>query len=474
MTLPSSSQPPGTTAPIASVCVCRRRFGSVKALEQHQRNKPCPISPVPATANEATPGIVKSQVSAAETAASTPVKNKEKKKKKQKAAPTFKTEDQRDQWMAKGAGELVETINSQSLEPVDVPVSSRDGHELICSYSWMHSRVPTVCVPGAAPKWAPLPLPIQIPKDSGVQYVDQNAARVPRYPFEVLFQATEVMNPGFRFDGVDVLVNRSSLRRLFDFCRRHKQDSFRLNLFALNNTLIIDRCEKKAKIRVQGSTSTGFGHSFETHFTQLPSGMETSSGYHRVLQYNLGGLTCAVRFEVDAYYHDHGLTPTPSQAGDENTEQAAASNTPVQLAINGQVKVIQRGSTAPQSTIAEIKTRPRKRNLHSELSQTMPQLWFGRTPYFILGGHSSGSFEAIDVRYNTPGKFEAWETSNQGSLCKLARLLGLLRDAVKGTPERSCVAIMQRGAESMCLEIFRSTHGRKPLPDPVVKMFWTE
>src|SRR4051794_20911785 len=100
---------------------------------------------------------------------------------------------------------------------------------------------------GGARIWKPIELPRSLQRDSGVQFVDQNTARIPKYPFEVAFRATELMRPGFRFDDVDVVVNRNSLRKLLDFCHGRAKDSFRIDLYMVHNTLIIERREKSVK-----------------------------------------------------------------------------------------------------------------------------------------------------------------------------------------------------------------------------------
>ena len=125
---------------------------------------------------------------------------------------------------------------------------------------------------GGPPAWKDINLPISLPKDSGIHFIDQNASRIPKYPFEVAFQAVEIIRPNFRFDDVDAVVNRNSLRKLLDFCHGRSQDSFRINLHIVHNTLIIEKCEKNAKEMVRGSVESGFGHNFERTFTQLPSG----------------------------------------------------------------------------------------------------------------------------------------------------------------------------------------------------------
>lgn len=109
----------------------------------------------------------------------------------------------------------------------------------------------------------------------------------------------EIQRPECRFDSIDCLVNRNSLRKLLDFCSASRiRKDFRLNLSVVSNTLIIERCEKITVERLRGSVDSGYGHNFERAFTKYPKDLENSTSHHRVLQYKLGDLKMAVRFEV--------------------------------------------------------------------------------------------------------------------------------------------------------------------------------
>ncbi|KAH8752665.1 hypothetical protein F5882DRAFT_368496 [Hyaloscypha sp. PMI_1271] len=385
--------------------------------------------------------------------------------------------------MVKDVGGRIDTIEVSSLKPADTPVSSSTGYELICSYNWANHKAPTTYVPGGAAVWKDMSLPISVPKDSGMHFIDQNASRIPTYPFEVVFQAIEVMRPSLRFDTVDVLINRNSMRKLLDFCHGRNQDSFRINLHIVRNTLIIERCEKNAKEMIRGSGGSGYGHNFERTFTQLPSGLEDSSSHHRVLRYSLGDLSCAIRFEVDACYKLPEETKSPekeeiSEAPRDETTSLVDSFDSLQIrapTLNSNVSphisvcVVPRGIITAQSSTAEIKTRTKS----SSLSKILPQLWFGRTPYLITGHHTNGTFDSVNISH-VRDQFEDWERkeANQNALRKLASLLSQLREAVKRAKEKACIGIYERGVKPVALHVFVSKQGRKPLPEHVVMKYW--
>lgn len=286
------------------------------------------------------------------------------------------------------------------------------------------------------------------------------------------------MNPTFRFDPIDVLLNRNSLRKFFDFCAGRAQDTFRVNLFLVNSTLIIERCVRSTTEFLNASLGTGYGHSFERAVTKLPPELQDSSAHHRVLRYKLGGLECAVRFEVDASYADPNTAGAPGEgdrsgaANGEDVEflEAGFSSMALGKSANTGAKdvsviTVPRGSGTPQASVAELKSSKRR-------PKVLPQLWFGRTRYLITGHHEQGVFDEVKVE-DVGEDLEAWENreANQDALRKMAMLLSRLRDAVGMAGAKPCVAVYVKGAQNP-LRVLVSTSGKGPLPDSVIKKFW--
>lgn len=289
------------------------------------------------------------------------------------------------------------------------------------------------------------------------------------------------MNPHFKFDGIDIVVNRHSLRKFLKFCRGNTQEVFRVNLFVINNTLLIERCERSAGFLVRGAQDPGYGHLFERVVTELPAGVKDTYAHHNVLRYNFGGLQCAVRFEVDAYIS----TPSEDQPvpvdkadsldRDDEIDRLARNINETKLnkgpSKSGSVIIIQKGDGTPQEKAAEIKCMGKK----SQLSPIIPQLWFGRTSYLIRGRHDGkGTVNRIqfdDLR----GELKEWEVveKNQQTLQKLAILLSRLRDIVRATDKKSCVAIYNRTKGPPTLRVFHYESERGVLPPSAIQRFWT-
>lgn len=327
--------------------------------------------------------------------------------------------------------------------------------------------------------WQDISLPITLPKDEGTYFVDQNASRVTQYPFEPLFRATALMSPAVRFDDVDIVVNRNSLRKLLDFCGGRVKESFRVNILLIDKSLFIERCERSARKLIRGSQNAGWGRSFERAFTKFPPGLEDSTGHHRVLRYPLGDLNCVVRFEVDASYEKMGgetaADPINQVVGSADLKSLAVSMN--KLSIRGStedeaaryqaMETRKQARLMPQSTAAEIKAKTNPGNLGTYL----PQLWFGRTPWLIIGRHANGTFNKINIT-NAAAQFVDWETRHQTKLRKLVSVLTQLREVARKHQGRNCIAICEKGSLPRTIKIFASTVVKQVLPDDLVREFW--
>lgn len=274
------------------------------------------------------------------------------------------------------------------------------------------------------------------------------------------------MNPSFRFNDVDVLANRNSLRKLLDFVAGRQQDSFRLNLFLEHRTLVIERCERNARQLIRGSQTAGWGRSFEGTFTKYPAGLEDSVAHHRALRYQLGELSCVVRFEVDACYG------SPSEQGERSSQSLdlAMRN----LAIGDGLAetpaaarpMDQRAPPMVQEMAAEIKTASK----HKSLGQFLPQLWFGRTPWLIVGRHSEGTFQEVKIT-DAAAAFADWETRRQADLRRLVAILVRLRKAVEENGGEPCVALCEK-ATPPAIRVFPMEADRKAAPDHLRQRLW--
>ncbi|KAK3339819.1 geranylgeranyl pyrophosphate synthetase [Lasiosphaeria hispida] len=464
-------------------CQCGRFFQTGAALIQHQAAKhslqPQQARPKPTSSPQRAPAP---------------------------SAPTRNTRP-RDARIWKGVRVLepIHTIDAAMLQPSTAPVSSALPSELICSFNWQSFG--GFHVPGHAPLWQDVALPITIPRDRSTPSTGGSGWTTTKNPFEQVLQAAAVMSPDFRLDKVDIVTTRNSLRKLLDFCDGRSQQSFRVNISLVKNTLFIEQYGTA----FMAFQSTGWGHNFEKTFTRFPVGLEASTTHDRYLHYPIGDLNCVVGFEVDACYEGSlGNDDEPAeategplervQAGMEQlrvsskteagpseskakstiasptTSRARSDTSPPKLPFNTTPKIM------PQSTAAEIKSRSKKPG--GTIAPYLPQLWFGRTPWLIVGSHTEGTFYHVSVT-NVTAHLERWEAERQAGLRKLAALLAELREAVreavrgggdgdgngKEKEGQRCAVIYESGTERV-IKVHVLGKGEVVVPDKGYLQFW--
>jgi hypothetical protein len=362
-----------------------------------------------------------------------------------------------------------------TLEPNSTQVSSASGFQTLCSYNWQNDG--SIYVPGAPPKWSPPPLPTTLAQDTGRQFIDQNASRVPKYPFEPAFAALAVMGPNVVLDQVDIIANRNSLRKLLDFSAGKRLDYFCMGLHMIGQTLVISRKERNAVQMIHGSPNAGYGHNFEKTFTMPDHEMGNSSSHHRVIRYHIGPLDCVVRFEVDAYYDDPDAvldskskhpTKAPIDALSATMAKMKMADPParpkgLKTSADKPTRVVEKGFFVDPSKLAEIKAKKLAR-----LTEALPQLWFGRTPYFMNGNHDKGTVHSVNIDH-AQSDFPRWEEANQDRLRKMVSLLVQLRNAVARTRERAAVLVYDEKGGS--LKVYEMKN-RGVLPADLISRHW--
>ncbi|RYO59447.1 hypothetical protein AA0116_g6436 [Alternaria tenuissima] len=388
-------------------------------------------------------------------------------------APSWKTS-----WMFRDTtGSPLRTIEAKSLEPDSIQVSSEGGFETLCSYNWQNNGA--IYVPGAPPRWSPPALPTTLTQDTGRQFIDQNASRVPKFPFEPAFAALAVMKPNALLDEVDIIVNRNSLRKLLDFSAGKKLDAFCMGLHMIDKTLVISRKERNAQQMIHGASNAGYGHNFEKTFTKPDHGMGNSSSHHRVIRYHIGPLNCVVRFEVDAYYEDPDTahSPEPTRPSKESVDTITAAMAQLDMAtlpptqsksrkapVDKSTRVVEKGVSVDPSKLAEIKAKK-----FARLNEALPQLWFGRTPYFMNGNHNKGEVHSISISH-AKSDFPRWEEANQDRLRKMVSLLAELRGAVALVQGKAAVLVYDdKGGP---LKVYAMKNNQGVLPSGIIAKHW--
>lgn len=119
-----------------------------------------------------------------------------------------------------------------------------------------------VCT-GSPPVWADRSLPFRIPRDRGLQFVDQNAYRLPRAPLLALFRAADKLDTGnVDWRSVDIVTNRNNLRKLLrwvDGSEPKVDQPFRIDVQRVGAcTVLLSRWDPSTR-----SPQFGWGGNFE-------------------------------------------------------------------------------------------------------------------------------------------------------------------------------------------------------------------
>jgi len=249
--------------------------------------------------------------------------------------------------------------------------------------------------------WSEREPPYTVPPDSGIAYIDQNAARcLPSMsPLEPLFLALDVMAPKYDLASVDLVTDRNNLRKLHRWVTNNTDKDFRIDAQLLGKeTVTFRRWEMR---NTQGGTkSRGFGHSFEREVTQVPPGCDGSTSHHRIVEYDFGGLRILCRFEVDAC--DLGSASSPDDLDDllRGFSQIDLTSPSQPISITKgpgkvpKIQVVRAGKFVPQSSIMELKSRSTKGGIHWK--EIWPQAFFSSTSTVVVGRHEQGKFVSVE------------------------------------------------------------------------------
>lgn len=297
----------------------------------------------------------------------------------------------------------------------------------------------------------------RVAKDSGLVYINQNAARYPERPLEPLFRALFVSNPSFDVGSADIVTDRNNLRKLLKFvddtATGEELDAFVIHVEHIQDTGLLSRVERNNSKRIKPNEFVGYGHEFEKAQTrELITG---STGHHRIVSYDLGGLNLIVRHETDAYEDEQSAPMSLDIAVKASEDNLADALESLSLSTErdsdghdrADLVVLDGGRFVPIEQILEIKTRVSRKPI--ELEDVAPQLWFSQTPKLVRAYHQSGRFQKAEVEDVTE-EIKAWEKSHQ---LLLRRLVGLIQEIRIVTKECGGKAIVSYDptTEKLCI-----------------------
>jgi hypothetical protein len=254
----------------------------------------------------------------------------------------------------------------------------------LSSYNWIEAPTPVIAVPGAPSLWLAPRAPRQLPKDSGLVYINQNAARHPDSPLEPLFRALYITNPSFDVRPIDVVTNQNNIRKLLSFVTANLNEkgleAFTINVEIVNDTAIFRREDTTTQEYIRPHKFRGYGHEFEKAYTS--SQITCSTRHHRIISYRFSDMNFIVRHKTDRYVNPVARAEVFSGPGAEDANilssklkslsLASSKNTIHPTHVNSKITVKDKGFEVPLSATLKIKTRV----LHKPLSirDVSPQL----------------------------------------------------------------------------------------------------
>jgi hypothetical protein len=210
-----------------------------------------------------------------------------------------------------------------------------------------------------------------------------------------------------------------------------RNEKFRIDIQLVGKTLLFTRWEENTSESI--TEFRGYGHSFEKRCTTYTGELKGSTGHHRVIKYNLGGLQVVARFEVDAYFSDStpgmstassdidALTSSFKKIGLHTSRKAAPSESTLQ--------VVKGGYSVPHNSLIELKTRAHHRPVQP--GEVIYQLWLGQVRHLIAGYHSRGRFIRTEEKdFASSGKFREFEENKANELRRFVQVVKSIRTAM--------------------------------------------
>jgi hypothetical protein len=308
----------------------------------------------------------------------------------------------------------------------------------LSSYNWIEAPEPTIVVPGSPPLWSPPNSPRKVPKDSGLVYIAQNAARHPESPLEPLFRALYIANPSFDVHSVDLVTDRNNIRKLLSFINpkltKNGLEPFTINIEFTKNTAVFCRAEAETLQFIGPHEFKGFGHEFEKTYTASQVG--SSTGHHRIISYRFGDLSLMVRYETDGYVDTVSRAPTRTTELEKDNlssmMESLALCPPQRVtyaaSVGSELMIKEEGKAVPVESTLEIKTRVFHKPIN--VQDVLPQLWISQTPNLVRAYHRNGLFKRPEVEDVTL-ESKRWEEDHQEDLKRLAELIKRIIDAVR-------------------------------------------
>ena len=177
---------------------------------------------------------------------------------------------------------------------------------------------------------------------------------------------------------------------------------------------------------ITGSYNSGYGHEFERAFTRFDGELRQSMNHQRIVRYNLGGIECLVRFEVDAYiegdanFNDNAKSDTSSLPAASRLSLLNQVKTETRSCLQAKFELWKEDVSSTQTP--SLKSSPAIRRVKLKMKNIIPQLWISQTQMLFVGYHKEGLVEKKPVNVAMATHFRQWEAANQDQPKRMAVL----------------------------------------------------
>lgn len=378
------------------------------------------------------------------------------------------------------AGRPIKTLCKPEPESAGADVVLKD-LTYLGSYNWTNSKKPTIIVPGSPSIWHDRSLPFTAPPDRGFRFIDQSGYRMPSCMLYPLFRAVDIVAEENETDidwlDVDFVTDRNGLRKLLRWIHADRKE-FRIDTQLVGRrTVLLSRWEKRTQEMVAGPYLQ-FGTSFENETTRKAPGCEKSTGHHRIVKYDFGGLIMVVRFEVDACLPTECDTSStaPSSDVDGLTDMFSGMDVgslvqPVFIdseASTTELDVISAGQQIPQDAIIEMSTRWKAGAGQFNWKESYPQLYLSQTPHHYLAKHDSGEFYEITKRRLDCAEMKEVDGKTQTRFRQLRQILGTIQELLIEHGQSTSLSLVYKNGE---LLVFKRSMQESLIPDELLTRF---
>lgn len=253
----------------------------------------------------------------------------------------------------------------------------------------------------------------------------------PTSPLQPTIEAILHTNPSFNTRSVDILACSLTFEHLLRYFMHADPDHsdgsahpFRILVQAIGNTAFFLPRETEPRDLVPDQKLKGYGARFAEWCTAWGEGVTGSMSHQRVLDYEVGGLRCVVRFEADGYFGDEEMLGTGGFEGQKAADERLTTLSGYGAGDGERLFIVDGGADVPQEALFDIETHSAfeaGQSLGSDY-QRMARLWVRQVSSCLVGFHHGGCFNRVQVQ-DVREEILDWQTARADKIGELTEFL---------------------------------------------------